>query len=86
MARTCPMSLMIPPRSSIPDDLAGHARQAERVFQGGAVPLPGRSGCFIGAHQKVHERLLGVVGGAHRVVGPARSPFKETRHRCCAMH
>ena len=58
-----------PPRSSIPDDLAGHARQAERAFQGGAVPRPGRSGRFIGTHQKVHERLLRVVGGAHRVVG-----------------
>lgn len=56
------------PSSSIPDDLAGHARKAERAFQGGAVPLPGRSRCLIGAHQKVHERLLRVMGGAHRVV------------------
>src|SRR5262245_32899488 len=59
----------VPPLVSIPDDLAGYARQAERAFQGGAVPLPDRSGRFIGAYQKVHERLLGVVGGAHHVVG-----------------
>ena len=50
-------------------DLARNSRHAERAFKAARSQFPGSGGRLIGARQKVHQRLLRIVGGAHSVVG-----------------